>query len=256
MTVYLCEPHFESMLCAIYDAWDSGKGHENVRIELEGAYRDLELFTQYVQVPFSEDKARKVIRSISQKISAQAYEKVYVSSLSQEDERADRIYRFLIQGFVHGAKVLDMIQLPEVYEIFQMCRNVYNENHQLTQFVRFSQTGQGVLISRIGPKNDVLPLLAPFFADRLPMENWMIYDETRRKAAVHPAGEAWMFLYGDSQPEACFKGQLDQATDQAEYESLWKAFHETVAIEARKNPTCQRNHLPLRFRPYMTEFQK
>lgn len=256
MTVYLCEPHFESMLCAVYAAWDSGRGHENVRIELEGAYRDLELFTQYVPVAFSEEKARKVIRSISRKISAQAYEKVYVSSLSQEDDRADKIYRFLIQGFIHGAGVLDMIQLPAVYEIFRMCRKVYNEKHQLIQFVRFSQTGQGVLISRIGPKNDVLPLIAPFFADRLPMENWMIYDETRGKAAVHPAGEAWMLLYGDSRPEACFKGQLDQATDQAEYESLWKAFHETVAIDARKNPACQRNHLPLRFRPYMTEFQK
>ena len=256
MTVYLCEPDFESMLCAVYDAWDSGKGHENVRIELEGAYRDLELFTQYVQVPFCAEKAQKVTRSISRKISAQAYEKVYVSSLSQDEERADKIYRFLIRGFACGAGVLDMIQLPEVYEIFQMCRNVYNENHQLTQFTRFSQTGQGVLISRIGPKNDVLPLLAPFFADRLPMENWMIYDENRKKAAVHPAGGEWMLLYGDSRPEACFCGQLDQATDQAEYESLWKAFHETVAIEARRNPVCQRNHLPLRFRPYMTEFQK
>lgn len=256
MTVYLCQPYFESMLCAIYAAWDSGKGHENVRIELEGACRDLELFTQYVQVPFSEEKAGKVIRSISRKISAQAYRKVYVSSLSREDERADKIYRFLIRGFIHGAGVLDMIQLPEVYEIFQMCRNVENESHQMTEFIRFSQTGQGVLVSRIRPKNDVLPLLAPFFADRLPMENWMIYDEARGKAAVHPAGEAWLLLYGGSQPETWFDGQLDQATDQAQYEALWKVFHETVAIEARRNSTCQRNHLPLRFRPYMTEFQK
>ena len=256
MTVYMCEPWLEGILCGVYDAWSDPAGHENVRLAVKGEYEELELFAEYRDVQICPEKAEKVIRSVCAKLSQEIYRKVYTASLSQDRERADKIYRFLIQAFRHGPSVLDMLQLPACYDLFGLCRNVYNENHQLTQFTRFSQTGQGVLISRIGPKNDVLPLLAPFFTDRLPMENWMIYDENRGKAAVHPAGGTWMLLYGDSQPEALFGGQLDQATDQAEYESLWKAFHETVAIEALKTPTCQRNHLPLRFRPYMTEFQK
>ena len=79
-----------------------------------------------------------------------------------------------------------MLQLPACYDIFGLCRNVYNENHLLTEFLRFSETPGGILVSRIGPKNDIMTLLAPHFADRLPEENWVIYDENHKRAAVHP----------------------------------------------------------------------
>ena len=46
-----------------------------------------------------------------------------------------------------------------------------------------------------------------------------------------------------------------KAAEEDSYEALWKIFFETEAIRERNNPACQQNHLPLRFRPYMTEFQ-
>ena len=159
MTIYLCEPDFDGILSAVYEAWTSGKGHENVKLELDGAFRELELFTQYVTVRTSPENARKVIRAVCGKIGRAVYEEIYIASLSQDPARPDKIYRFLIRAFRHGTGVLDMLQLPEVREIFQMCRNVRHENHLLTGFVRFSQTSKGILVSRIGPKNDVLPIL-------------------------------------------------------------------------------------------------
>ena len=39
------------------------------------------------------------------------------------------------------------------------------------------------------------------------------------------------------------------------YVDMWKTFFETISIEERRNPRCQRNMLPLRYRKYMTEFQ-
>ena len=44
-------------------------------------------------------------------------------------------------------------------------------------------------------------------------------------------------------------------TDAGEYEALWKAFFHSISIRERENYVCQRSHLPLRYRPYMTEFQ-
>ena len=85
------------------------------------------------------------------------------------------------------------------------------------------------------------------------MESWIIYDENHRKAVVHPSRGSWAIVYADG--EGYLSAQLDQDTDQEEYEALWKAFHETVAIRERTNPICQRTHLALRYRPYMTEFQ-
>ncbi len=63
-----------------------------------------------------------------------------------------------------------------------------------------------------------------------------------------------MLAQGEMKENTRAGEELARETDQAEYEELWKIFHEAIAIEERRNPVCQRNLLPLRFRPYMTEF--
>ena len=111
---------------------------------------------------------------------------------------------------------------------------------------------EGILLSRIGPKNDLTVLLAAHFADRMPQENWILYDCNRKKAAVHQAGGGWVMVKTDS---AVWQERLEQETDEAVFEELWKTFHRTIAIKERENPRCQRNMLPLRFRKYMTEMR-
>lgn len=252
MTVYICEDSLDGILCGVYDAWMSRKGHAQVRLQLDGWF-EQELFTEYFTVPRDEKKAERVVKSIRQKISEEAYEKVYVASLSQDPDRADKIYRFLIYGFHFGEKVVDMLQVPAVFQLFQICRNVYNENHLFIEFVRFSQlSDRDLLFSRIAPKNRVLSLLAPHFSDRFPGERWMIYDENRQEAVVYLPGKGWAILQADP----AMKREIDNwQTDSREYEELWKIFHSTIAIKERFNPICQRTHLPLRFRGYMTEFK-
>ncbi|MDO4284024.1 MAG: TIGR03915 family putative DNA repair protein [Eubacteriales bacterium] len=250
MTVYLCEDSFDGILCGVYDAWMGRKGHENVRLEIEGT-RDPELFCVYETAVIQREKMQKVITAVRGKISEEAYEKIYVASLSGEEGRADAVYRFLIEGFRYGAGVLDMLHLPAVFEIFKLCRFVMNEGHLLIGFVRFASTKEGLLLSRIGPKNDVLPLLADHFANRLPQENWMIYDENRRKAVIHPEGKSWFIL---REGEEMWEERLSWETDEEEYQALWRIFHNTIAIPERLNERCQKTHLPLRYRPYMTEF--
>ena len=252
MTVFLCTDSFEGILCGVYDAWMSRLGHKNVRLELTGT-GDLRMFTEYRQVEESAKKAENVIEAVQKKAGQEEYEQIYRASLSREEEKADRIYRFLIYALHYGRDILNQIQIPAVYDIFQMNRNVGNEAHLLIEFLRFSQTADGILFGTVGPKNDVIILMAPHFADRLSGENWIIYDELRKKAVVHKSMGAWMMV---DIPEEGWKERMADSCDQAKFESLWKTFHTHIAIEERTNPVCQRGHLPLRFRPYMTEFKK
>lgn len=251
MVIFLCRDEFNSILCGVYDAWMSRLGHENVKLQLEGR-GNLEMFSTYRQVEESDDKCNKVITAIKTKISSQVYEYVYKAALCEDQQKADKIYRFLIYGFHYGKKVVDMLQIDSVFQVFKLCRFIGNEAHFHVEFLRFSQMEQGILLSRIGPKNDVLSLIAPHFADRLSGENWIIYDENRKKAALHGADKGWLIADMDT---AEWTKQLEKGTDEEEYRKLWKAFHKSIAIESRVNPTCQRNHLPLRYRPYMTEFR-
>ncbi|MEG2700661.1 MAG: TIGR03915 family putative DNA repair protein [Hungatella sp.] len=252
MIVFQCEDCFESILCGVYDAFQSRLGHQNIRLEMKDQ-QDIRMFTEYRKVVETEDKFQKVKQTILEKVGQAAYEAVFRASLSQEADRADRIYRYLIYGFHYGSAVTDMLQIPAVYEIFVMGRSVGNEAHLLTGFVRFAEMEEGFLLGKIEPKNDVLMLLAPHFADRLSGENWVLYDVGREKAAVHPADGSWVVARMDS---AEWRERLKRGNDEALYENLWKAFHRTIAIRERSNPVCQRTHLPLRYRSNMTEFQE
>ncbi len=251
MMVFICGEEPEDIWCAIYDAWMSRLGHKHVRIEPDGENR--ELFCEYRQAETAAWKAAKVTDSIRKKLSEHIYEQVYKAALSQDRYRADKIYRFLIYAFAAGRGVLDMLQIPAVHELFQMNRHLEREYSHMMGFTRFSRMKEGILLSRIGPKNDITVLLASFFADRMPEENWIIYDVHRHKAAVHRSGSGWALVRADSQE---WQSRIECETDEKQFEELWKAFHTSIGIPERYNPKCQMSMLPLRFRPYMTEFQE
>lgn len=253
MTVYVCEEGYEGILSGVYDARMGKKAYLDVRLELAKREKNMELFCEYVPVLVDGRKARRVEEAVVTRISKAALEAVYKASLSGEEDKADVIYRFLVKGLERGKGVLDMLWLPEVYRLFQICRSLDNEVHREMEFLRFVQMEEGPLVARIGPKNDVLSLVAPHFADRLPEEDWLIYDESRKKAALHPAGRSWFLMDLDSRE---WEDRLRQATKEDDYRELWKAFRRSISIKERWNPVCQMNHMPLRWRAYMPEFDK
>ena len=252
MVVFLCGEQFDHILCAVYEAWDSGLGHKNVKLQFNTC-GNLEMFCQYREVPLDEEKAKKVLRSVRSKISWQAARAIYEAAMSRDENRADWIYRFLVLGFHYGREALDMLQYEPIYRVFELSRAVRNEAHSYIEFLRFSRTADGVFISRIKPKNDILALIAPHFSDRLPGEHWVIYDVSRKRAAFNRADTPWFLMDVDGTD---WEERLCRDTDEREYEGLWKAFFDSIAIEARINPRCQRTHLPLRYREFMTEFRK
>jgi probable DNA metabolism protein len=251
LTVYLCDDTFECILCGVYEAGSSGLGHGDVRLALAEGYA-FGLLEEAVRVTCDSVKSEKVERAIVEKISWEAYEAVYMAALSPHCEKADRIYRYLVEGFKYGRKVVNMLQLDAVAQVFALQRAVTNEANHLTGFVRFSQNARGVLISRIHPKGDCIALLADHFADRLRGENWLIYDGGRHKAVVCAAGRGW-FVTDMSDGDW---GTLSAGADDTVYESLWQAFFESIAIRERINPKLQRGNLPLRFQRDMTEFRR
>ena len=98
-----------------------------------------------------------------------------------------------------------------------------------------------------------MSLIAPHFADRLPLENWIIYDRRREKAAVHSRGRGY-FLLEEVDKESFLK--LQDSGEEAGFEALWKSFHKVIAVEARVNGELQMSMLPKKFRAFMNEFSE
>ena len=252
--IYLCDNSMDGIFTAIYQAWSSRLGHANIKIEekSEGSkYSNIELFAEYVVADTDPELAYKVARSIREKISTEVYEMVCRTALSDYTGKADLIYRFLILGFAVGARITEHLSNEVVNTMFRVNKNVGNEVHHLLGFIRFAEQENGLLTSIIHPKNNVLSLVMPHFADRLPRERFLIYDANRKLAALHAPDTQWII----AEVPAIDQDKVREVSAyEDQYRDLWITFFEHIAIKDRENFKLQRNNLPLRFREDMVEF--
>ncbi len=250
--IYVCEDQIESIFTAVYNAWSSGYGHQYNRV-LVGPVNNYELFAEYITVVADPEKSRKVTDSVKKKIGLEAYSGVYDMAISNREDKGEIIYRFLILGFYHGPNVMNFLSNDYVSAIVKTAKNVWNEVHHYYGFVRFSELSGGILLSQIRPKNNILTLIAPHFADRLQQENWMIIDEGREIAVVHPAHKPW-FMMALSMIDPNLMGEYSKK--EKTMSNAWTVFVESIGIKERENYKLRRNMLPMRFREYMPEFQE
>lgn len=252
--VLLCEDSCEGVFTGIYEAYARKYELNSTRIGI-GEEDELRLFAIYHRIEADEEKAEKVARTIHRLAGMEVYRQLCMALSSTDKEKGQAVFKTVVQIVrMPGQAPRVMERLADVYvhKTFTLFRNVQNEMHHVKEFLRFKELENGVLYSHIGPYNDVIAYLMPHFADRFPLENFMIYDEGRQILAVHPAKREWYMMRG-MQVDA---KQLTASEGEEKYKELFRYFCHKIAIEERKNLDLQRNMLPLRFRDYMVEFEK
>jgi len=248
--VLLCEDSFDGIMSAVYKGWELKKNKEVVI--KAGELEQVELFVEYINLDTDYELSKKVIRTLGREFPSDIYVSVFRASMSNNYQKADIIFKFLIDAFKVGRNIGDCLAMPSVMSLFELERNVANETNHYLGFVRFSQLDNNILFSMISPKNNVVASIAPHFADRLSGENWIIYDEARKVAAVHKANTKWMLVSGE---ELNLDKIKEEDISEEGIRNLWKTFFKTIAIDSRTNYKLQRNLMPLRFRDKMTEFR-
>lgn len=241
------------MMTCIYDAWCGALelGHENIHVQIEGENSQFSLCDEYIHVDYDEEKTKKVIRSIKNKISDTAFRNVYYATLAEDDE-LQTIYDFLRIGFKVGDKVCFMYTEPVVRRMMEINRKVGNEAHSFVEFCRFNSIDNKVYVSHIEPKSNVVWLVAQHFEDRMPSEHWMIIDDKRKIAVVHPKdSESYMRILTEEE----FQTMQETEKINDEYTEQWKTFFESVSIKQRENKQCQRNFFPIWKRKHAVEFE-
>lgn len=249
-TVFTCAHNLDAMLSCIYDAWASGLGHQNIRLEFEPV-EDFTFFDSYIHVDEDPLKVQSVIDSICRKISPGFYSNIAYTSGAYERDVLDTIYRVLILGFHYGAKVLSMYQFKDVTRYFEISRRYGREACSFLEFVRFNCINSNVYVSHIEPKSHVLLPVAEHFSDRMPSENWMIIDDVHKEAVIHPVNSPY---YLKQLTEEEFTNLLLTENAKDDFTRLWCSYFEHIAIESRKNRQCQLNHFPEWKRKHVTEF--
>ncbi len=252
MHYFTCKERFEDKMSCIYTAWEAALkyGHKEIRLLTEPVLQET-LFDEYTHVDYNEEKTDKVIRTIKNKLGNKGMLYIYRVALSTEEDALDAIYRLLIKGFKVGPGIFDAYADPDVMRIFEISRRVGNEAHFFKEFARFNSVDNQVYICHIEPKDDVISIVAEHFADRMPSEHFMIIDDNREYAVVHPKdGENYIRYFSDDEME---KLSLSEAYED-EYTDMWRTFFKTIAIKERENPKCQRNMMPMWYRKHAVEF--
>jgi probable DNA metabolism protein len=206
------------------------------------------LDAEYIFIDTDEEKAQRVFTALTN-AAPQAAENAFYAYSSPLDSRYMDILKYISHAFSKKSAADRYLQLDYVRNVLQMRSYAGMETHKLHGFVRFAQTRSGVLYSEIAPVNDVLYFVSLHFTERLISEAWVIHDIKRKKAAIYDTKQLVLVETGDS-------ANIELAPGEEQFQDLFIGFLESVAIKDRVNPKLQRQLLPNRYRPYMTEFSR
>ena len=242
--IYRYDGSFEGLLCCVFESYQQKEIPRAICPAAEGQLTLL----QERQIFTDEAQARRVLRSIPEKLGAEALgfiRRAFWTCLAQKELY---ILLFLRRGYRVGPAVLQQLTDPVVDKLVKAVKHLDNESHLLKGFMRFSDF-QHILVAKIGPKNYVLPLLEQHFRERYPEEHFLIHDETHKMALVY-------------QPHRAMIAPLEKLelpapdAEEAVYRRLWQAFYDAVEIQQRHNPRCRMSFMPQRYWKYMTEFDR
>lgn len=254
MHILICENSIDGILSGIYRAYESRYGHSRIRLTTLDRVETYELFCEYEEVPVDPQWVQKVTHTLLREFGQEGFRTLCEAmsawespgDQAREMSKANAVYKTVALGLARneGARVLNYLSEPYVNRVFQLSRSTYYESHHLLGFLRFAELENGILFSQIHPKNDVLPLLADHFCDRLPQENFIIYDDSHKTAAFHKAGGSYLLA---QVPEADRAFMERFSVKEKEYRALWLEFFHSITIDARKNPQLQSSNIPKRF---------
>lgn len=250
----ICEDSIEGILTGIYDAYALREGHEHVHIQV-GEEENLRLFAHYMNITPDSVKTVKVARTLRERLGDEVYLTICRALAAKDKTKGEAVYKTVVNGITDrsGSRVMDNLSNPYVETVFRLARTASNETTRFMEFIRFRESREGVLFSKIAPSCNVIPFLMPHFSDRLPLENFIIYDEKRNLYGVHPAKKEW-YLVSDA--DKSVEEALQNSDREEQFQELFTMFCSTIAVKGRINPKLQQQMLPLKFREYMVEFAK
>jgi probable DNA metabolism protein len=242
--IYSYDGTFEGLLCCVFESYDK----KEIPLAIVGPDCVQNMLLTGKDILTDPLKAKRVQSSIPKKISYEVYEFVCQAFLTCFPEKELYILLFLRQAYKYGAQVMNRLTDEIIYPLYKAVQHLQKESHLLKGFIRFSVANQ-VLISEIGPKNFVLPLLKQHFIERYPEERFLIYDKTHQMGLLYQPYQARIVPI-----DALEMPEFDEV--EIQFRKLWKLFYDTIEIKERHNEKCRMTQMPKRYWDYMTEFKE
>ncbi|UFS72263.1 TIGR03915 family putative DNA repair protein [Geomonas sp. RF6] len=251
-TRYLYDGSFAGFICAVAHSLEGGVEPDG--FEREGDQCQGGLFAELRHpVAADEDTVRRFRKRFQSAVSPQAYETVRYAFHSEKGDVEMLLWSYLRLGLTLGRRLDGMLAEEPVYSVRRLARQVAREAHRFLGLLRFREvicTGCTFLYARFEPDADLLEFVAPHFADRIGDRPWMIHDLRRNKAVLWDPDHGLRPVR-----EVSLVAAPVTSSDEENIARYWRGYFQHLAIEERSNLSLQQQHVPLKYRKHLVEFE-
>jgi len=184
-----------------------------------------------------EEKARRVERGILGKFGGAAMQQIATVFWSGDEDKDTVLYRYIRAGFEQGRHIYNNLTHPDVLAANNLYRNISREEQRVKGFVRFSLMENGVYYASIAPRNNLVPLLTPHFADRFSDMPFLIHDTAHHLAGVYN-GNGWYLVESEELTPP------DITEQEHEMRRMWRLFYDAIAVQGRISAKRRRGMMP------------
>ena len=250
MTRLIYDGTFEGLLTVVFEIYDRKLTKVNVQ-QTDAA--DSALFENVLIVTTDEARSNRVLKGLSEKLSANGLQRVYVAHLAGIKGEENNIIGFIRYAFDEKQNIEENYGNRYVQRISEVVKMMRREKHRMEAFIRFQKLQDDTYYAVIEPDFNVLPLLIKHFRNRYADQKWIIYD-TRCNYGVYYDLYDTQYINLDF---STISNPRDLAAafteDEGIYQSLWQNYFKSVNIAARKNTRLHMRHIPKRYWRHLTE---
>ena len=251
MVTIVYDGSFEGWLTSVFEVYEYK--FEAPHITIPARLQTTVFGTQH-QSFFDGNKAERVWKGLSGKITVAAREQLYRCFLSEEKGIEDVLLQYVQYVFSSKQSVESDLSHPAVLKVVQTAKKVYREKHRMEAFIRFQLTADRLYYAICQPDFNVLPLIEKHFTSRYADQRWLIYDGTRKYGLYYDLNKTEKVNIVFNQ-ETANGTNTEMFLDVSEdlYQQLWQQYFNSVNIPARKNTKLHLQHMPRRYWKYLPE---
>jgi probable DNA metabolism protein len=245
MAVYVYDGTFEGLLTAVAMSLERNEETQDILRILPS---QCALFHQVVNVETNHGSTAELFDAVAPALSAHARRDAYHAFLGGTPGIEMLVCRYLQFGRKEGRSLDRLLSHDLVLPVRKLAQKVRSEAHRMKGFVRFRQVSEGFFYASLEPDHDILPLIAPHFADRFSDQNWIIHDLHREKGLIYNSVLNNWVITGLG-----LRVNPEFSENELYFTDLWKRYFDRISVEQRKNPRLQGQMLPKKYRKHLLE---
>lgn len=234
----------EGLMTAVFSAYELHVIPQDI---LSREHIQPRLGQDIIEITTNFSKAQRVRKSLCNRFGHDTWKFLSYVAASDKPDRGIVVYHYIRMALERAPYDIRQDRSdPLIHRAYLLERHSSTEAEHLRQFVRFSESEEGLWFALCSPHANVLPFVMPWFTQRFNTQDFLIYDTVHALAGISSGG-LWKLVQTTSleTPTLC--------EEEYRMQRAWRGFYRSISIDERYHPELQHRQIPFRFWQHLTE---